>query len=422
MKKLFIILSLIVVTIISVSAEDIPRLITYQGKLTTIGGVGVNDTLPIAFTLYETPTGGTPIWLEIHPSVPVVHGLFDVVLGSSIELDLEFDKQYYLEIKIDLIHLGVLEPRVPFTTSPYAFRAIYADTAFYATYADSVLHGGSCGDSVIYAVYSDTAMAVWWSHIYGIPAGFADNIDNVDDADHSQLNECITNIWFDEVSEILFVYDCGFPVGVDLPVYEDDLTDNVIGDLLDVMIDSVYNGQVLIWEDSMWVPAYWSVPDSVFIWNQDTIPQPGDINIDGSLEVGDIVGQGDAESAVATTHDVDIVGADVSLTSLTYGTYGPGSTVFLVFDGVFDDSNGYTGAHFVLELVRNPGASEVVVASTQVFIYNEDFYRITPMTINGTDVPPTGSNNYEVRARCVGEPFTGGKCLSGTLILSEIKN
>lgn len=396
-------------------ADGVPRTISYQGKLTDTDGVGINDTTDIAFSLYEVSTGGTSIWSEVQADVPVVKGLFSVRLGSVSPLNLNFDAQYYLEIRVGGMTSSALDPRVPFTTSPYAFRAIYSDTALYT------IHGGA-GDSVTYATYSDTAMAVWWNRIYGIPAGFADNIDNVDDADHSAVNECITHIWYDEETESLYVYDCGWPIGVSLPVMDDDLSDNVIGDLLDVTIDTVFNGQVLVWEDSMWVPVFWNVPDSVFIWNQDTIPQPGDIRIDGSLEVGDVVGQGDAESAVSDTHDINVVGTEVGLTDLNYTAYGSGSTVFLTFDGVFDDSNGYLGALFALELVRNPGPGETIVAQTQVYIFNEDFYRITPITLNGVDNPPAGLNEYEIRARCIDEPYTGGKCLSGTLILSEIKN
>jgi hypothetical protein len=120
-------------------ADDVPRIISYQGKVTHMDGVGVNDTLPVEFRLFEDETGGTAIWTENHPTVPIVKGLFDVFLGADTPLDLEFDVKYYLEIVIDG---HTMAPRVTFGASPYSFRAIYADTAMFAHYADSAAGGG----------------------------------------------------------------------------------------------------------------------------------------------------------------------------------------------------------------------------------------------------------------------------------------
>jgi len=428
----------VVLTAIILYAEDIPRTIAYQGKVTTDGGVGVNDTLPILFELYESAAGGTALWGETHPSVPIIKGLFDVSLGTLSSIDLRFDMQYYLQLTIGG---HVMLPRIPFSTSPYSFRSIYADTAMYAIYADSSAGGGGSLQNDVDVPLTNTGDFTVISGETDVHGALDDldeavhvNINGIEDnetaiefhveADHdlSQHNECITHIWYNDTTGMLYVYDCGWPTGVYLPIDSDDLSDNVIGDLLDVTVDTVISGQVLIWEDSMWVPRFLTIPESLYIWNQDSMMQEGDIRIDGVLEVGDIIGQGDAESAVADTYDIVFAGADVSLTDLSYSAYGSGSTVFLTFDGIFDDSNGLMGAYFAVEIVRNPGPGEVVVAGTKIHIFNDNFYRVTPVSLNAIDKPPAGNHDYEVRARCIDEPYTGGKCISGTLVLSEVKN
>ena len=405
----------VVLTAIVLYAEDIPRTIAYQGKVTTDGGVAINDSLPILFELYESATGGSALWGEAHPSVPVVKGLFDVSLGTLSSIDLRFDMQYYLQLTIGG---HILLPRIPFSTSPYSFRSIYADTALYAVYADSSVSGGggtfqndvdvpltNTGDFTV--IYGETdvhgALDDLDEAVHVNINGIEDNETAIEfhvEADHdlSALNECITHIWYNDTTGMLYVYDCGWPVGVYLPIDSDDLSDNVIGDLLDVTVDTVINGQVLIWDDSVWVPGFIGIPESLYIWNQDSIIQQGDIRIDGVLEVGDIIGQGDAESAVADTYDIMFAGTDVTLTDLSYSAYGSGSTVFLAFDGVFDDSNGLLGAFFAVQIVRNPGVGEVVVGETQIHIFSENFYRATPVTLNAIDHPPAGINDYEVRA------------------------
>ena len=107
---------------------QIPLTMNYQGKLTDDMGVGYNDTLPMTFRVFNIESGGTALWEETHDGtdeVPIVKGLFDVLLGTIIPIELPFDEQYWIEIEVDT---EVLAPRVKLSTSPYAFRAIYADS------------------------------------------------------------------------------------------------------------------------------------------------------------------------------------------------------------------------------------------------------------------------------------------------------
>ncbi len=114
------------ISLFSLYLAGFDGVIPYQGKLTDLSGAGINDNLSIQFSIFDCESGGDTLWSEIQPSVQVVHGLFDLELGSISALDLTFDELYWLDI---IIAGNPLLPRVPLGISPYAFRAKIADSA-----------------------------------------------------------------------------------------------------------------------------------------------------------------------------------------------------------------------------------------------------------------------------------------------------
>ena len=59
--------------------------IPYQGRLADASGNPITDRQNMEFRLYDTPTGGTPLWAEFwvgDNSVNISDGLFSVMLGS----------------------------------------------------------------------------------------------------------------------------------------------------------------------------------------------------------------------------------------------------------------------------------------------------------------------------------------------------
>lgn len=129
---------LILIFMVSILLSQVPRTINYQGKLTDPDGVAIDAPVDIDFTIYDVPSGGTALWTESHSAVTINQGLFDVILGSTISLELPFDDQYWLELEVDG---EILSPRQPLTVVPYAFRALNADTAY-------VISGGTVNVTV----------------------------------------------------------------------------------------------------------------------------------------------------------------------------------------------------------------------------------------------------------------------------------
>jgi hypothetical protein len=115
--------SFLILITTSVSA-DVPHLIRYQGKITDKQGAPLNGAYNITFRLYNAETGGTLLWSETQPSIPVNNGIFTVLLGNVTSLNLPFDEPYWLSMEIN--EDGEMEPRQAITSVGYA---IHAETA-----------------------------------------------------------------------------------------------------------------------------------------------------------------------------------------------------------------------------------------------------------------------------------------------------
>ncbi len=112
--------------LVSAVLADVPRTMNYQGKLTDPSGVAVSGPVDITFRIYDVASGGSHLWTETHAGVTVTNGLFDVILGESTPIALDFDEPYWIELEIGG---EILAPREKLTAVSYAHRAVYADTA-----------------------------------------------------------------------------------------------------------------------------------------------------------------------------------------------------------------------------------------------------------------------------------------------------
>lgn len=120
-QKLMLLLAAIFIACTSAAFAEVPRLINYQGYITDADGVPANGTKQVVFRLYENETGGIPLWSEEH-TIVAQNGVFTVLLGSmpASPLDLNFDKQYYLEIVVDGVQLN---SRLALASAAYSIAA-----------------------------------------------------------------------------------------------------------------------------------------------------------------------------------------------------------------------------------------------------------------------------------------------------------
>ncbi len=103
------------------TAYAIPNLMNYQGRLTDAQGGAVPDgTYTVGFMIYNVETGGNPLWQESQ-GVIVKDSIFYVILGGINPINLPFDKDYWLALKVG--DGSEMSPRQRIVSVGYAFAA-----------------------------------------------------------------------------------------------------------------------------------------------------------------------------------------------------------------------------------------------------------------------------------------------------------
>ena len=112
---------LLIVTLGHVYA-DIPRIISYQGRVTDGGTPVADGTYNMRFRIYDAATGGSILWNSGLQSVNIAGGVFNVLLGENPqpELDLPFDQDYWLLVTFSGINQT---PRQKLASTSYAYMA-----------------------------------------------------------------------------------------------------------------------------------------------------------------------------------------------------------------------------------------------------------------------------------------------------------
>lgn len=75
----------------------------------------------LTINIYNSASGGTALWTEVHSSVYISVGDYEIILGSNTPLNLNFDEQYWLGITVDSD--PEISPRTKLSMAPYAFNA-----------------------------------------------------------------------------------------------------------------------------------------------------------------------------------------------------------------------------------------------------------------------------------------------------------
>jgi hypothetical protein len=155
-------LGLLLITLVTACGVELPKQMSYQGRLTDSGGNPINGSRNLVFRLYTAETGGSAVWEEPHNGVQVDNGLFNVVLGGISELD-EADFHQALFLEIDVAG-QTLSPRQPLHGAPYAFSLVPGAVIRGAidkteTYS-STLTVANFGDGQALAGYSSLSTAI----------------------------------------------------------------------------------------------------------------------------------------------------------------------------------------------------------------------------------------------------------------------
>lgn len=101
-----------------------PLILNHQGRLLDAGDTPISGPVNIEFRIYESQTGGVPLWSEMHPAVQVQDGLFTVSLGETVPVPADLLAQSssvpldrYLEV---VVQGTAISPRLRLSSVPYA--------------------------------------------------------------------------------------------------------------------------------------------------------------------------------------------------------------------------------------------------------------------------------------------------------------
>lgn len=102
-------------------ANNLPNTLSVEGKLTNASNHSQNGLFNLTFRIYNASMGGTKLWEEKKNNVNVIDGIFSVILGTSVELDLDFSQPYYLAVMVEGDE--EMSPRINLTSVPYSRTA-----------------------------------------------------------------------------------------------------------------------------------------------------------------------------------------------------------------------------------------------------------------------------------------------------------
>ena len=216
----------LIITAFSSTNAAVPQLINYQGVLADSTGAGLDTTVNVTFSIYESAVSPTPIWLEVHGSVTVTGGLFSVLLGSITPLDVTiFDTPFrYLGIRVGAD--PEITPRSQLVSVPYSFQSEHADIADLALFADSA-GIAKFADTAALAVLALVAELA----IFADSARVADELDSLSSEDFSRTGHShgSTSGWTDD-GTVVRLDASGDSVGIGTTTPSEKL--DVVGNLI----------------------------------------------------------------------------------------------------------------------------------------------------------------------------------------------
>ena len=119
----FLVVGIMIFFLSAVSSADVPHMSNYQGKLTTVTGGCLNDTVQMTFSIYPDTLGSPADWTETQTEVVVKEGIFNVLLGAVDTIpSVVFDGSIkYLGVQVESD--PEMRPLKPIVSVAYAYRA-----------------------------------------------------------------------------------------------------------------------------------------------------------------------------------------------------------------------------------------------------------------------------------------------------------
>ncbi len=133
--RTFICIMITLVLACSASA-DVPRVVSYQGRLLNAGGQPADTTVEMTFSIYSDTARTKLIWDETHSEVVVADGIFSVLLGSVDAMPDGFFDGGLHGLTVAVGSDAELLPPVPMVSMVYALRSLVADSALAVNIAD----------------------------------------------------------------------------------------------------------------------------------------------------------------------------------------------------------------------------------------------------------------------------------------------
>ena len=148
-------------------AGDSTTTISYQGRLADSAGDPVTtgpDGIGMEFRLYNTDTGGSPLWEERHTTVHVEDGLFHVLLGNLDPIPVSLlANNSTLWLGITVGSDSEMEPREQIASVPYAMIA--------STVADGSITEDKLASGL--SLIPPGTIVMWSGSLADIPDGWA---------------------------------------------------------------------------------------------------------------------------------------------------------------------------------------------------------------------------------------------------------
>ena len=158
----------------------IPAQFTHQGRLLDADGTPLDGEIGLSFRVMDSESGGTILW-EDTLVVVLDRGFYSAILGVDEDtnpLDTAVLSQAPVWLELQLDGEPAMAPRSPIHAVPYATMATVAEEVSGGPVDASVIAVG--GTTVINDAgeWVGVPATVSWADIDGVPAGFADGIDD----------------------------------------------------------------------------------------------------------------------------------------------------------------------------------------------------------------------------------------------------